>query len=154
MFREVNFKAYVPVVTFACAAMRHDVYDRFKLDEDFREECQDTDFCLRLEEAGFRILYNPEAEIYHLECSSRDWRKGEEDRNMLKKEWGKKIRRLLQEADQRMKFDPDEYKNSIIVLRDDGIGDLLMGVSAFKKLREQIPGQKNDSWRHMSEMLK
>src|SRR4030042_3822111 len=73
---EANFKAYLPGVTFACVALRHDVFDRFKLDEDFREECQDTDFCLRIAEAGFGILYNPKAEIYHFECSYGDWRHG------------------------------------------------------------------------------
>jgi len=87
---EVNFKAYVPVVTFACAAVRHDVFERFRLSEEFREECQDADFCLRLREAGFKVLYNPEAEIYHLECSTRNWRKGERDRTSLRKNGEKK----------------------------------------------------------------
>lgn len=131
-----NFKAYVPVATFACVAMRHDVFDRFKLGERFIEECQDTDFCLRLKKAGFSILYNPECEIYHLECSTRDWRKGEPDRQLLRKKWGKKIKEIFEKVNQRVEFDPDEYKNSITIIRDDGIGDLLMGVSAFKKLRE------------------
>jgi len=88
---EANFKAFVPVVTFACAAVRHDVYNRFKMDENYREEAQDTDFCLRLREAGFKTLYNPECEIYHLECSTRDWRKGERDRILLKTQWGDMI---------------------------------------------------------------
>ena len=139
---EVNFKAYVPVVTFASAATRHDVYDRFKLDEKYREECQDTDFCLRLKDGGFQVLYNPKAEIYHLECSSRDWRKGERDRILLRKRWGKRIDDIQSKGDQRKKFDADEYKNSIAVIRDDGIGDLLMGVSAFKQLRKINPDKK------------
>ncbi|MDI6777997.1 MAG: glycosyltransferase [Patescibacteria group bacterium] len=139
---EANFKAYVPVVTFACAAVRHDVYNRFRMNENYREEAQDSDFCLRLREAGFKILYNPDVEIYHLECSTRDWRKGERDRILLKKQWGKAIREIIEEDRQRTKFDPDEYKNSIIVLRDDGIGDLLMGVSAFKNLRKKYPDKK------------
>lgn len=139
---EANFKAFVPVVTFACAAVRHDVYNRFKMDENYREEAQDTDFCLRLREAGFKVLFNPECEIYHLECSTRDWRKGERDRILLKKQWGKTIQKMIEEDKQREKFDPDEYKNSIIVIRDDGIGDLLMGVSAFKKLKDANPGKK------------
>lgn len=139
---EASFKAVVPVVTFACVAMRHDVFNRFRLNENYREEAQDTDFCLRLGKAGFKILYNPKAEIYHLECSSRDWRKGESDRIKLKKEWGKKIQEIISDNKQRVKFDPDEHKNSITVIRDDGIGDLLMGVSAFQKLREKYPEKK------------
>ena len=56
---EANVQSMVPGVTFACVSMRHDVFDRFKLSEDFREEAQDTDFCFRLKNAGFAILYNP-----------------------------------------------------------------------------------------------
>lgn len=139
---EANFKAFVPAVTFACVAMRHDVYRRFKLNEDYREEAQDTDFCLRLGEAGFKVLYNPTVEIYHLECSTRNWRKGESDRLRLKREWGKRIREIIAVDRQRIQFDQNEYKGSILILRDDGIGDLLMGISAFKKLREKFPDKK------------
>jgi GT2 family glycosyltransferase/ADP-heptose:LPS heptosyltransferase len=139
---EVNFKALVPGVTFACVAMRHDVYDRFQLSEEFKEESQDTDFCLRLQDAGFKILYNPQAEIYHLECSSRDWRKGEEDRRLLREKWGKVIVKLAQQAQQRMPYDENLYDKAICVIRDDGLGDLLMGVSAFKNLRKKYPDNK------------
>ncbi|KKT72496.1 MAG: Glycosyl transferase family 2 [Candidatus Moranbacteria bacterium GW2011_GWF1_44_4] len=135
-FPKVNFDAFVPVVTFACVATRHDVFDRFKLSENFLEECQDTDFCLRLQESGFKVLYNPECEIYHLESSSRDFRKGEADRQLLKKRWGKRINEIITAGNQRVKFEPEEYKNSVTIVRDDGIGDLLMGVSAFKNFRE------------------
>jgi GT2 family glycosyltransferase/ADP-heptose:LPS heptosyltransferase len=141
-FPEADFKACVPTVTFACAAMRHDVYDRFQLGEDFKEEAQDPDICFRLADAGFKILYNPAAEVFHFECSSRDWRKGEPDRQLLKKKWGNKIAQLWKSGKQRIVFDPDEYKNSITVVRDDGIGDILMGVSAFKNLREKYPDRK------------
>lgn len=141
-FPEASFKAYVPVVTFACAAVRHDVYNRFKMDQNYREEAQDTDFCLRLREAGFKVLYNPECKIYHLECSSRDWRKGERDRILLKKQWGKTIQEISAKGGQRTNFDPDEYKNSIVIVRDDGMGDLLMGMSVFASLRKKYPDKK------------
>jgi GT2 family glycosyltransferase/ADP-heptose:LPS heptosyltransferase len=141
-FPEANFKAYIPTVTFACAAMRHDVFERFQLGEDFKEEAQDPDICFRLADAGFKTLYNPEAEIFHFECSSRDWRKGEPDRQLLKKKWGKKIAELRKSGKQRIAFDPDEYKNSITIVRDDGIGDILMGVSAFTNLREKYLDRK------------
>ena len=141
-FPEANYKAYVPAITFACAAMRHDVFDRFQLSEDFKEEAQDTDFCLRLAEAGFKVLYNPDAEIYHLECSSRDWRKGSRDRMLLQKKWRQKIQELAAQGKQRARFLENEYQNSITIMRDDGIGDLLMGLSAFKKMKEQHPEKK------------
>lgn len=141
-FPEANYKAYVPAITFACAAMRHDVFDRFQLSEDFEEEAQDTDFCLRLAEAGFKVLYNPKAEIYHWECSSRDWRKGSRDRMLLQNKWRNQIQELATQGNQRSKFLENEYQNSITIIRDDGIGDLLMGMSAFKKMKERNPEKK------------
>jgi GT2 family glycosyltransferase len=133
-FPEANYKALVPAVTFACVAIRHDIFGRFQLSEDFREECQDTDFCLRIQQAGFEVLYNPEVEIYHLECSSRNWRTGDKDRRLFRKRWGNTIRGQVTQGYQRTKYDEENYRNSITIVRDDGIGDLLMGISAFKSL--------------------
>jgi GT2 family glycosyltransferase/ADP-heptose:LPS heptosyltransferase len=141
-FPEANYPAVVPGVTFACVALRHDVFDRFQLDDDFKEEAQDTDFCFRLTEAGFKVLYNPAAEIYHLECSSRDWRQGKLDRLRLRRIWGPKIKALHARAKQRLAFNGQEYSNAITIMRDDGIGDLLMGICAFRKLRERYPGKR------------
>jgi len=139
---EASYKAFTPAVTFACVAMRHDVYDRFQLSEEFKEEGQDSDFCMRLSEAGFKILYNPSAEVYHLECSSRDFKKGKQDRLLLTEKWGNTIREYANKKEQSVRFDEDEYKNAIVIVRDDGIGDLLMGVSAFNNLRKKYPDRK------------
>ena len=141
-FPAANFQALVPAVTFACVAMRHDVFDRFQLDENYQEEAQDTDFCLRLAEAGFKVLYNPAAEIYHLECASRDWRTGLLDRYRLQRIWAARIKRVRAQTQQRLAFDAQEFSNAITIMRDDGIGDLLMGICAFQKLRERYPGKK------------
>lgn len=141
--KKTSYKAILPSVTFACVAMRHDVFCRFRLSEEYKEESQDTDFNFRLHKAGFQVLYNPAAEIYHLECSSRDWRRGENDRQLFKKKWAGYLQELTSNhQNQRIKFDENQYKNSITVIRDDGIGDLLMCVSAFKKLREKHPDKK------------
>ncbi|MEI7824176.1 MAG: glycosyltransferase [Chlorobiaceae bacterium] len=137
-----NIASIVPGLTFACVAMRHDVYDRFQLSEDFLEEAQDTDFCLRLSVAGFDILYEPKAELFHFEGSSRDWRKGESDRILLNKIWDEHIRKLLLVKHQRKPFNNDAFKDAIIVIRDDGVGDLLMGISSFKMLRDRHQNQK------------
>jgi len=141
-FPAANYQALVPGVTFACVAMRHDLFDRFQLDENFKEEAQDTDFCLRLTEAGFKVLYNPAAEIYHLEGASRDWRQGLIDRYRLQRIWAAKIKRVRAQAPQRLEFDAQEFSNAITIMRDDGIGDLLMGMCAFQKLRERYPRKK------------
>ena len=137
-----NISSIVPGVTFACVAMRHDVYDRFQLSEDFIEESQDTDFCLRLSAAGFDILYESKAELFHFEGSSRDWRKGESDTILLNKRWGAEIRKLSLLQHQRKPFDHDAYNDAVVVIRDDGIGDLLMGISSFKMLRDKHQNRK------------
>jgi GT2 family glycosyltransferase/ADP-heptose:LPS heptosyltransferase len=139
---EACYKAICPSVTFACVAIRHDVFNRFKLDEDFDIEAQDTDFSFRLAEAGFLVLYNPKVEIFHEECSSRDWRLGEENRILFRKRWGWKVKNIMAMSSQRIKYKENAYNNSIVVLRDDGIGDLLMGVSAFYQLKNKYPTKK------------
>jgi ADP-heptose:LPS heptosyltransferase len=112
------------------------------LNEEFKEEAQDTDFCFRIQDAGYKVMYNPKAEIYHLECSTRDWRKGEIDRVLLNEKWGEKILQLAKKGEQRVKYDPNEYLGSIVIIRDDGIGDLLMGISAFNNLKLKNPAKK------------
>jgi GT2 family glycosyltransferase len=104
-FPEADYKALVPGVTFAGAAMRHKVFDRFQLDENYKEEHQDTDFCLRLTEAGFKVLYNPAAVIYHFEYSSRDWRRGRLDILRLRKLWASKIKSIWAQKRQRLAYD-------------------------------------------------
>ena len=137
-----NVASIVPGVTFACVAMRHDVYDRFQLSEEFFEEAQDTDFCMRLRQAGFIILYEPKAELFHFEGSTRDWRKGEADRVLLRERWHSQIRELSGSRIQRISFDFDAYRDAIVIIRDDGIGDLLMLTASFRQLRERYPDRK------------
>jgi GT2 family glycosyltransferase len=63
----------VAAVTGACLALRREVFrqvgglDEAKLAVAFN----DVDLCLRIREAGYRILWTPFAELYHLESASR-----------------------------------------------------------------------------------
>jgi GT2 family glycosyltransferase/ADP-heptose:LPS heptosyltransferase len=135
---EANIPALVSAVTFACAAMRHEIFDRFRLDEHFQEESQDTDFCLRLTFAGFQVLYNPHAVVIHRECSSRDWHRGEGDRRRLQRLWGSRFK-VLAGNSQRQYYNLQAYRDALVVMRDDGIGDLLSGVPVFAQLRRKFP---------------
>jgi len=60
-------------VTGACVAVRRDVFqeiggfDATNLAVSFN----DIDFCIRLGQAGYRIIWTPEAELYHYESLSR-----------------------------------------------------------------------------------
>ena len=62
----------MPMVTGACIAMRREVFERLGgWDEGFvAGDFEDSDLCLRAREAGFRIGYDPDVELTHLERQS------------------------------------------------------------------------------------
>ncbi len=64
-----NFSA----VTGACALVRREIYERLGgLDEkNLAVAFNDIDFCLRVREAGFQIIWTPHAELHHEESASR-----------------------------------------------------------------------------------
>jgi GT2 family glycosyltransferase len=60
-------------VTAACLATRRAVYDQVG---GFEEEhlpvaYNDVDFCIRIQQAGYRVIWTPHAELYHYESRSR-----------------------------------------------------------------------------------
>jgi GT2 family glycosyltransferase/glycosyltransferase involved in cell wall biosynthesis len=58
-------------VSAACMATRMDVIEKAGgFDEQFATDFNDTDFCLRVIQKGFRIVYTPYAELYHFEGTS------------------------------------------------------------------------------------
>jgi glycosyltransferase involved in cell wall biosynthesis len=60
-------------VTAACVLIKRDAYLKVGgFDEaDLPVAFNDVDFCLRLRQAGFRIVWTPHAELYHHESASR-----------------------------------------------------------------------------------
>jgi GT2 family glycosyltransferase len=60
-------------VTGACLVVRHNVYDEVGgLNEvDLPIAFNDVDLCLRIQQKGYRILWTPYAELYHLESATR-----------------------------------------------------------------------------------
>ena len=59
-------------VTGACLAARREVFDRLGgFDETLGVDLNDVDFCLRARVAGYRIIYEPAAELIHYESPSR-----------------------------------------------------------------------------------
>ncbi|NTW14924.1 MAG: glycosyltransferase family 9 protein [Candidatus Moranbacteria bacterium] len=128
----------VPVISFDFAAIRHDVYSRFRLSEVFSCDSfvMSADFCFRLSSAGFVSVYVPmavgafgEKENFTEICNS--------DRLLFANRWGKYINSLLQKDLLRIAYDSKAYDGAIIVVRDDGMGDLLMGIASFFKLRKK-----------------
>jgi glycosyltransferase involved in cell wall biosynthesis len=59
-------------VTGACMVVRRDVYERVGgLDEQLQVAFNDIDFCLRVQQAGYRVVWTPFAELCHHESASR-----------------------------------------------------------------------------------
>lgn len=59
-------------VTAACLLVNKAVYDEMEgLDEEFTVAFNDVDFCLRVRNAGYQVLFTPYAQLYHHESISR-----------------------------------------------------------------------------------
>jgi GT2 family glycosyltransferase len=62
----------VSAVTGACMATRPGVFYRVGgYDERLRVAYNDVDYCLRLHQAGYQVVYEPDARLYHAEGSTR-----------------------------------------------------------------------------------
>ena len=71
MFRQAVVSD-LSAVTAACMLVPAAVYDAVGgLDEGFAVAYNDVDFCLRIRQAGYRIVFTPYAELYHYESKSR-----------------------------------------------------------------------------------
>jgi len=87
-------------VTAACLVMRRQVFDevgRFN-EKDLKVAFNDVDLCLRIRESGYRIVWTPYAQLYHLESASRGsdntikkYLRLRHELNYMKSRWGKII---------------------------------------------------------------
>ncbi|MGL5153152.1 MAG: glycosyltransferase family 2 protein [Clostridium sp.] len=59
-------------VTAACLMVRRDVYNEVEgLDEEFKVAFNDVDFCMKVRDKGYNVIFTPYAEMYHYESKSR-----------------------------------------------------------------------------------
>lgn len=80
-------------VTAACMMVRRRVFEEMGgFDERFRVAFNDVDFCLRLRQRGYLIVYHPLALLYHYEYATRGRYHPSEDEELLCKLWGHVIR--------------------------------------------------------------
>lgn len=72
-FARLKLVQNLSAVTAACLLVRKEVYQEVGgLNEiDLKVAFNDVDFCLKLDEAGYRNVWTPFAELYHLESISR-----------------------------------------------------------------------------------
>jgi len=89
----------VSCVTAACLLVRREAFSSIRgFDEKLAVAFNDVDFCLRLQEAGWRIVWTPSAQLYHKESSSlgsHDTAEGESgwksEWDLIHKRWGTKL---------------------------------------------------------------
>jgi len=88
-------------VTAACMVLRKTVFDELGgFDENLPNNFNDVDFCLRLHERGWQVIWTPYADLIHRESSSRGHMSGPVERAQLSREvaymqekWGERLQR-------------------------------------------------------------
>lgn len=78
----------VSAVTGACLFSRREVYKEvgYMEEEKFAVAFNDVDFCLKLLQKGYRIVYNPYIELMHYESKSRGYEYSKEQQERFEKE--------------------------------------------------------------------
>ena len=96
MFRAVTTQD-LSAVTAACLMVRRNVFEEVGgLTEELAVAFNDVDFCMKVRDKGYLVVYNPHAELYHYESKSR----GYEDT-------GEKVARFNSEVEKLEKLWPD-----------------------------------------------
>ena len=72
-FGQLHFARSVSAVTAACMLIKRDIFEAIGGFDDVNLSVafNDIDLCLKVREAGYRIIWTPYAELYHLESASR-----------------------------------------------------------------------------------
>jgi GT2 family glycosyltransferase len=74
-------------VTAACLMTKKSYYEQVGgMDEQFDVSYNDVDYCLKIRDAGYRIVYNPYVEAWHYESKSRGYDVTNEKLERIKKE--------------------------------------------------------------------
>lgn len=98
--------------TAACLMVSRDAWNAVQgLDEKFAVAFNDVDFCLRLREAGYLIVFTPYAELYHYESKSRGYEETVEKRARFGRE-----KQLLQSRWRNLMLEGDPYYNPNLTL--------------------------------------
>jgi len=85
----VNKEREFQVLTAACLLVKKEAF--FSLgafDEEFQNGFEDVDLCLKLKQSGYRLIYTPRAQVYHLESQSKGrFDHDQENAHLLSKRW-------------------------------------------------------------------
>jgi len=121
---QLEYQAYAHVarnylaVTGACMLSRKTAFKEVGgfNDRDFKVAWNDVDYCLRLREKGYRVVFNPYATLYHLEYQSRGDDKNPAEIRYMMSHWRHYIdgdpfynpNLSLSDSEFRIKKDPEE----------------------------------------------
>lgn len=73
-FARIRCAQDLSAVTAACMLVKKSVFEEVGgLEENIKVAFNDVDFCLKIRKAGYLIVYNPYAELYHYESKSRGY---------------------------------------------------------------------------------
>jgi GT2 family glycosyltransferase len=88
-FSRLQVVQNLSAVTAACMLTRRDVFERAGSfnEKDLAVAFNDVDFCLRVREAGYQIIYTPFAELYHEESVSRGFNLDGREVRYMEKTW-------------------------------------------------------------------
>ncbi len=94
----------VSAVTGACLFARREIYEEvgYMDEENFAVALNDVDFCLKIREKGYLIVYNPYIELMHFESKTRGYEDTKEKKERFEKECNNfrtKWREVLDEGD-------------------------------------------------------
>ena len=71
-FARVTCAQEYSAVTGACMMVKREAFEAVGgLDEAFEVAFNDVDFCMRVQQAGYQVVYNPFAMLYHYESKTR-----------------------------------------------------------------------------------
>lgn len=103
-------------VTAACMMVRADIFRELNgFDEEFAVAFNDVDFCVRIREAGYLIVWTPFAEAYHYESKSR----GIEDTPEKQKRFEGEVHRFLDKWEKLLQKGDPYYNRNLTLKRED-----------------------------------
>ena len=129
----------VSAITGACLLISRDLYDSVHgFDEEYKLNYSDLDLCLRVRQAGYRIVYTPHARLIHHEAVSHSRQIPREDFERAAAKWGE----LLKKGDPY--FNPNlSYGNAIPQFKRNK-GETAEQV--FQGVIRKLPGKKILQW--------
>lgn len=91
---QVNKERDFQVVTGACMLVRRSVFEQLNgFDEGYINSYEDVDFCLRVRQAGWRVVYTPRSVLFHYESATEGRHlKDVENFQRLNAQWAGKIK--------------------------------------------------------------